>query len=98
MRTNMTLEDIKASLSRFLDSISPCDEVILTLKLRYGAKLTGEPPLQREPRWPGNCKGIINLLVEEDEHLDGFAGNKQAVSLTLIPRSRSSSPVRPHDC
>ncbi len=27
---------------------------------------------QREPRLRGNCKGMITLLVEDDEHLRGF--------------------------
>ena len=25
-----------------------------------------------EPRKPGNCQGMITLLVEDDEHLEGF--------------------------
>ena len=29
------------------------------------------PP--RKPRVLGNCKGMITLLVEDDEHLEGFA-------------------------
>ena len=30
----------------------------------------GKPSPPRKPRVPGNCKGMISLLVEEDEHLE----------------------------
>ena len=73
MQTTMAVEDIKVSLPELLDSLSPGDEVILTRNHRPVAKLVSEAPRQRPPRKPGNCKGMITLLVEDDEHLEGFA-------------------------
>jgi hypothetical protein len=29
----------------------------------------------RQPRKPGNCKGMITLLVEDDEHLEFLASS-----------------------
>lgn len=37
------------------------------------AKLVSEPARKRQPRKAGNCQGLITLLVEDDEHLEGFA-------------------------
>ncbi len=73
MRTTMALEDIKLSLPELLDSLSPGDEVILTRNHRPVAKLVSDAPERRQPREPGNCKGMITLRVEDDEHLEGFA-------------------------
>jgi antitoxin (DNA-binding transcriptional repressor) of toxin-antitoxin stability system len=73
MQTTMAVEDIKMTLPELLDSLSPGDEVILTRNHRPVAKLMSEAPKPRQPRKPGNCKGMITLLVEDDEHLEGFA-------------------------
>ena len=73
MQTTMVVEEIKMSLPELLDRLSPGDEVILTRNHRPVAKLVSEAPRQRPPRKPGNCKGMITLLVEDDEHLEGFA-------------------------
>jgi antitoxin (DNA-binding transcriptional repressor) of toxin-antitoxin stability system len=73
MQTTLAVEDIKVSLPELLDSLSPGDEVILTRNHRRVAKLVSETPKPRQPRQPGNCKGMITLLVEDDEHLEGFA-------------------------
>jgi antitoxin (DNA-binding transcriptional repressor) of toxin-antitoxin stability system len=73
VQTTMAVEDIKVSLPELLDSLSPGDEVILTRNHRPVAKLVSEASRPRQPRKPGNCKGMITLLVEDDEHLEGFA-------------------------
>lgn len=73
MQSTMAVEDIRLSLPELIDSLSPGDEVILTRNDRPVAKLVSEPPRQRPLRKPGNCKGMITLLVEDDEHLEGFA-------------------------
>ena len=73
MQTTIAVEDIKVSLPELLDSLSPGDEVILTRNQRAVAKLVREAANPRQPRKPGNCQGMINLLVEDDEHLEGFA-------------------------
>jgi antitoxin (DNA-binding transcriptional repressor) of toxin-antitoxin stability system len=53
--------------------LAPGDEVIITENQRPVAKLLSQPAEKRKPRTPGNCKGMIMLLVEDDEHLEGFA-------------------------
>jgi antitoxin (DNA-binding transcriptional repressor) of toxin-antitoxin stability system len=71
----MAVEDIKVSLLELLDSLSPGDEVILTRNHRPVAKLVSEATKPRQPRKPGNCKGMITLLVEDDEHLEFLASS-----------------------
>jgi len=73
MQTTMAVEDLKLTLPELLDSLTPGDEVILTRNQQPVAKLLiPSPALQRQPRVPGNCKGMITLLIEDDEHLKDF--------------------------
>ena len=72
MQTTVAVEDIRVTLPELLDTLAPGDEVILTRNRQPVAKLVGEPAPPRHPRQPGNCRGMITLLVEDDEHLVGF--------------------------
>jgi antitoxin (DNA-binding transcriptional repressor) of toxin-antitoxin stability system len=73
MQTTMAVEDLKLTLPELLDILTPGDEVILTRNQQPVAKLLVPPPApQQLPRVPGNCKGMITLLVEDDEHLKDF--------------------------
>ena len=73
MTTTLAVEDISVSLPELLDSLTPGDELILTRNRRPVGRLVSEPAPPRKPRVPGNCKGMIALDVEDDEHLAGFA-------------------------
>ena len=73
MTTTLALEDIKESLTELIDRLTPGDEIVLTRGHKPVAKLVGEKSAERRPRQPGICKGMITLLVEDNEHLDGFA-------------------------
>ena len=46
----------------------PPGDLVGQLELRG----TLRPAPQRLPRVPGNCKGMITLLIEDDEHLKDF--------------------------
>ena len=69
----MPIEDLQMSVPELIDSLEPGDEVVLTRNQLSVAKLVSEAVGPRKPRVPGNCKGMIALLVEDDEHLEGFA-------------------------
>ena len=73
MQTTLAIEDLKVTLPELVDSLAPGDEVILTRGRKLVAKLVREASRQRRVREPGNCHGMIDLLVEDDEHLEGFA-------------------------
>lgn len=72
MSTNVSIEEAQTNLAELIGSLGPGDEVVITKGDQPVAKLVGEQPAQRKPRTPGNCKGMIALLVEDDEHLEDF--------------------------
>jgi antitoxin (DNA-binding transcriptional repressor) of toxin-antitoxin stability system len=72
MQTTLAVEDMKITLPELLDRLTPGDEVILTRNQQPVAKLVSQAPENAQPRQPGNCQGMITLLVEDDEHLEGF--------------------------
>lgn len=72
MSMNVTLEEAQAQLPELISRLSPGEEVVITQNQQPVAKLVGERSSERNPRMPGNCKGMITLLVEDDEHLKDF--------------------------
>lgn len=73
MSTTVTVDEAQAKLKEIIHQMVPGDEIVITENQQPVAKLVIEPAKQRKPRRPGNCKGMITLLVEDDEHLEGFA-------------------------
>lgn len=72
MSITITVEEAQAKLKELIHQLAPGEEVIITEKQQPVAKLVSEQSPQRKPRIPGNCKGMITLLVEDDEHLKDF--------------------------
>ena len=72
MSTTIPIDEAQAKLKELIHQLVPGEEVIIVENHHPVAKLVGEPAKQRQPRVPGNCKGMIQLLVEDDEHLEGF--------------------------
>lgn len=71
MTTTVSIDEAQAKLAEIIANLSPGDEVVITQNQQPVAKLViPAKPLQR--RKPGRCKGMITLLVEDDEHLEGF--------------------------
>jgi antitoxin (DNA-binding transcriptional repressor) of toxin-antitoxin stability system len=73
MSTMITVEEAQATLKDLIHQLAPGEEVIITENQQPVAKLVNESEKKQKPRSPGNCKGMITLLVEDDEHLEGFA-------------------------
>ena len=74
MSATITVEEAQAMLKQLIHQLAPGEEIVITENQEPVAKLISEPARKRQPRTPGNCKGMIHLLVEDDEHLEGFAG------------------------
>jgi prevent-host-death family protein len=71
MTATVSIDEAQAKLAEIIANLSPGDEVVITQNQQPVAKLViPAKPLQR--REPGRCKGMITLLVEDDEHLEGF--------------------------
>lgn len=71
MGTIISIDEAQDRLAELIHRLAPGDEIIITENQQPVAKLLSQPrPLQR--REPGRCKGMITLLVEDEEHLEGF--------------------------
>ena len=72
MTATIMLEETRATLQEVVERLAPGDEIVITRNQRPVARLVAEPPPKRKPRVPGNCKGMITLLVEDEAHLKDF--------------------------
>jgi antitoxin (DNA-binding transcriptional repressor) of toxin-antitoxin stability system len=72
MSHTVSVEEAQARLRELIRPLAPGEEVVIAQNEQPVVKLVGEPSPQRQPRVPGNCKGMITLLVEDDEHLADF--------------------------
>jgi len=70
--TTISLRDAEGRLSELIHRLAPGEEVLLTENDRPVARLVAEPR-PRKPRQPGNCKGMLAIVADDDEHLDDFA-------------------------
>lgn len=73
MSATITVEEAQAKLKEIIHQLAPGEEVVITENQQPVAKLVGELASPRKPRQAGRCKGMITLLVEDDEHLKDFA-------------------------
>jgi antitoxin (DNA-binding transcriptional repressor) of toxin-antitoxin stability system len=73
MSATITLEEAQAKLIEVIGSLGLGEEIVITQNQLPVAKLVGQRPTEPKPRVPGNCKGMITLAVEDDEHLKDFA-------------------------
>jgi antitoxin (DNA-binding transcriptional repressor) of toxin-antitoxin stability system len=72
MSRAISLEEAQTRLPELIGLLVPGEEILITRDQQTVARLVGERPAERKPRVPGNCKGLITLLVEDDEHLKDF--------------------------
>lgn len=72
MTATIPLEDTQATLQEVVEQLAPGEEIIITRNQQPVARLIAESPPKRKPRVPGNCQGMITLLVEDEEHLKDF--------------------------
>jgi prevent-host-death family protein len=72
MSTTITLEEAQARLTDLIDSLSPGEKIVITQDQQPVAKLVSHRPSKSKPRMPGNRKGMINLVAEDEEHLKDF--------------------------
>jgi antitoxin (DNA-binding transcriptional repressor) of toxin-antitoxin stability system len=73
MSTTVTLDEATAKLRELISKLAPGDEVVITENEQPVAKLVSQRSPVASPRTPGNCKGMITLLGEDEEHLKDFA-------------------------
>lgn len=67
----VTIQEAQAGLLDLIHKLSPGDEVVITENDQPVAKLVASPTDRLRPI-PGRCKGMLTILAEDDEHLEGF--------------------------
>lgn len=70
--STITIEEAQEKLSERIDQLAPGEEVIIMRDKRPVAKLVGQQHATRKPRQPGNCKGMLTIISDDDEHLEDF--------------------------
>jgi antitoxin (DNA-binding transcriptional repressor) of toxin-antitoxin stability system len=71
MSVSMSVSQAAVRLPELVQSLGPNDEIVLTQDDRPVARiLSSKPP--RGPRRAGNCKGMLIVNREDDEHLNDF--------------------------
>ncbi len=71
--TTVTLEEAQAHLSEIIDRLQPGEPLVITRDDQPVARLLAEEKPKRKPRKPGNCKGMLTIVSDDDEHLKDFA-------------------------
>ena len=71
--TTIPLEEAQAHLSEIIDRLRPGEPLVITRDDRPVARLLAEDKPTRQPRKAGNCKGMLTIVLEDDEHLKDFA-------------------------
>ena len=67
----ITLEEAQSRLPEIIAKLAPGEDLLITRDSRPVARLMGIPLEQPTPI-PGRCKGMLTILVEDEEHLEGW--------------------------
>ncbi len=69
----VTIEKAQARLSELIDQLAAGEQLVITRNKQPIARLLAEKNLGRKPRVPGSAKGMLAILMEDEEHLKDFA-------------------------
>jgi antitoxin (DNA-binding transcriptional repressor) of toxin-antitoxin stability system len=71
--TQVTLEEAQSRLPELIAQLQAGEELIITRNDQPVARLVGEQSARRKRPQPGNCKGMLTIIADDDEHLKDFA-------------------------
>jgi len=69
MSTNVAIDELQAKLKEIIAKLGPDDEVVITDNQQPVARLL--PSRKPQPQF-GSCKGMLNIVADDDEHLEDF--------------------------
>jgi antitoxin (DNA-binding transcriptional repressor) of toxin-antitoxin stability system len=69
MSTTVAIDEAQSKLKDIIATLGPRDEVVITENNRPVARLVATA--KGQPRF-GNCKGMLTVVAEDDEHLEDF--------------------------
>ena len=67
----VTIEEAQNKLSELIHRLTPGEEVVITENNQPVAKLVASRAEKPRPI-PGRCQGMLTIVAEDDEHLEGF--------------------------
>ena len=68
----LTVAEAQSQLPQLIEQLQPGEAVVITLGDKPVARLAAEAA-PRKPRKAGNCKGMLVIVADDDEHLKDFA-------------------------
>lgn len=71
--STVTLEEAQAHLPQLIEQLQPGEEIVITRDQKPVARLQAEQRATRKRRQPGNCKGMLTIVADDEEHLKDFA-------------------------
>jgi prevent-host-death family protein len=69
MSTIIGIDEAQAKLREIIRKLAPDDEVVIVENNRPIARLL--PSAHPQPQF-GSCKGMLEIVAEDDEHLEDF--------------------------
>jgi antitoxin (DNA-binding transcriptional repressor) of toxin-antitoxin stability system len=70
---SVTIEEAQAKLPDLIAHLQPGEALVITQNEKPVARLLAEEKTKRQPRKAGNCKGMLVIVADDDEHLKDFA-------------------------
>jgi antitoxin (DNA-binding transcriptional repressor) of toxin-antitoxin stability system len=67
----VTIQEAQAKLPDLIHNLTPGEEVVIIENNQPVAKLVASPAQKPRPQ-PGRGKGMLTILVEDEEHLEHF--------------------------
>lgn len=68
----VTLEEAQAKLPELIEHLADGEGLLITRNEQPIARLTAAEKPKRKPRKAGNCKGLLTIVADDDEHLKDF--------------------------
>lgn len=70
---SVTIEEAQANLPDLIAHLQRGEPLLITRNEQPVARLVAEEKPKRQPRKAGNCKGMLTIVADDDEHLQDFA-------------------------
>lgn len=71
MTKTVELDVAQATLDELIRDLAPDDEVVIVQNSKPVARIVAASNA-RSSRTPGNCRGMLSMDIEDDEHLKDF--------------------------
>jgi antitoxin (DNA-binding transcriptional repressor) of toxin-antitoxin stability system len=71
--SSVTIEIAQANLPDLIARLQPGEALVITQNEKPVARLVAEEKPKRLPRKAGNCKGMLAIVTDDEEHLKDFA-------------------------